>query len=102
MSAALEKSLDDIISSSRNAKKAASKRKPVGRASSKSKTSVTVAGKGTGKAQKKNTLAGTNGKVAKVSVPKAALSPSIDVSQATKVVAHGLPTDLKQDVVKVC
>lgn len=101
MSTALEKSLDDIISSSRKARKVNNKKKVVGK-STTAKTAGKTAGKGTGKAQKKNTLANKNGKSAKTAVPRKAIASTLDVSHATKVVAHNLPTDLKQDVVKVC
>lgn len=81
MSAALDKSLDDIISSTRRAKKVAAKKKPVG--------------KGIGKPQKKPIVA------IKKTKP-APSSPAVDLTYATKVVAHGLPRDLKQDNIKVC
>lgn len=100
MSSALEKSLDDIISSSKKARKVNNKKKVVGRTTAK--TAGKTIGKGTGKAQKKTVLANKNGKPAKTSVPRKAIASTLDVSHATKVVAHNLPTDLKQDVVKVC
>lgn len=84
MSAALDKSLDDIISSTKRAKKVASKKKPVG--------------KGIGKAQKKPIVSFKKDKPA----PKPVALPGVDLSYATKVVAHGLPRDLKQDNIKVC
>lgn len=86
MSAALDKSLDDIISSTRKAKKVAAKKKTVGKA----------VGKGVGKAQKKQTI---SFKKEKPTTNKVA---SVDYTYATKVVANGLPRDLKQDNVKVC
>lgn len=85
MSAALDKSLDDIISSTRKAKKVAAKKKAVG--------------KGVGKVQQKQAVSFKKDKpVAK----KAAAAPRVDLSYATKVVAQGLPRDLKQQNVKVC
>lgn len=100
MSAALEKSLDDIISSSRKAKKVANKKKVVGKTTAK--TAGKVSGKGTGKAQKKTAPASKNGRSNQTALSKKIVVPSLDLSHATKVVAHGLPTDLKHDVVKVC
>lgn len=96
MSTALEKSLDDIISSSRKARKVASKQK-TGKT-----TAAKAVGKVTGKAQKKSAVVAKSGKTAKPTLLKSAAAPAIDLSAATKVVAHGLPMDLKQDVVKVC
>lgn len=100
MSTALEKSLDDIISSSKKARKVNNKKKVVGKTTAK--TAGKTVGKGTGKAQKKNVLANKSGKPAKTAVSRKAIASTLDVSHATKVVAHNLPTDLKQDVVKVC
>lgn len=91
MSTALDKSLDDIISSSRKTKKVqANRKKTVGKA----------VGKGVGKAQKKQPVV-TFKKSKPAAAPKAA-TPAIDLTYATKVVAHGLPRDLKQENVKVC
>lgn len=84
MSAALDKSLDDIISSTRKAKKVANKKKAVG--------------KGVGKVQKKQVVSFKKDKPA----TKKAAAPAVDLSDATKVVAQGLPRDLKQQNVKVC
>lgn len=100
MSTALEKSLDDIISSSRKARKVASKQK-TGKTTGKT-TAAKAVGKVTGKAQKKSAVVAKSGKTAKPTLVKSAAAPAIDLSAATKVVAHGLPMDLKQDVVKVC
>lgn len=83
MSAALDKSLDDIISSTRKAKKVINKKKPVG--------------KGVGKAQKKPIVSFKKDKPA----PRPATA-GVDLTYATKVVAHGLPKDLKQENIKVC
>ncbi|KAF7581525.1 putative RNA annealing protein [Clavispora lusitaniae] len=89
MSTALDKSLDDIISSSRKTKKVqANRKKTVGKA----------VGKGVGKAQKKQPVV-TFKKSKPAAAPKAA-TPAIDLTYATKVVAHGLPRDLKQENVK--
>lgn len=97
MSASLEQSLDDIISSTRKAKKVVAKKKQPGKTAVK--TAGKQLGKGVGKAQKKTNA---NVRAAKPVGPRKAAGTTLDVSQATKVVAHGLPTDLKQDVVKVC
>lgn len=83
MSAALDKTLDDIISSTRKAKKVATKKKAVG--------------KGVGKVQKKQQVVSF-----KKAKPAPAKPAALDLSYATKVVAHGLPRDLKQDAIKVC
>lgn len=84
MSAALDKSLDDIISSTRKAKKAAAKK---------------TVGKGIGKAPKKQVVSFKKDKPAPKKTPAA---PAVDLTYATKVVAQGLPRDLKQDNIKVC
>lgn len=99
MSAALEKSLDDIIASSRKAKKATNKKKVVGR-SVTAKTSGKIAGKTGGRTQKKGAIVAKTTKSAKV--PKKTVAPTMDLKQATKVVAHGLPVDLKLDTIRVC
>lgn len=87
MSTALDKSLDDIISSTRKTKKATAAKKK-------------VVGKGVGKAQKKPQAVSFK-KNKPVAAPKVA-APEIDLTYATKVVAQGLPRDLKQENVKVC
>lgn len=84
MSAALDKSLDDIIASTRKAKKVAAKKKTVG--------------KGVGKVNKKSVVTFKKAQPPAKKVP----SPSLDLTYATKVVAQGLPRDLKQENVKVC
>lgn len=84
MSAALDKTLDDIISSTRKTKKVAPKKK--------------VVGKGVGKVQKKQQIVSFK----KAAKPAPAPRQALDVSYASKVVAHGLPRDLKQDAIKVC
>lgn len=98
MSAALEKSLDDIIASSRKAKKVTNKKKVAGRTVT-SKTSGKIAGKTGGRNQKKGAIVAKN---AKTPLPKKAGAPTMDLKQATKVVAHGLPVDLKVDTIRVC
>lgn len=57
-----------------------------------------VAGKGVGKAQKKPAVSFKKEKPA----PKPAAAAAVDLTYATKVVAHGLPRDLKQENIKVC
>ncbi|KAK6461467.1 hypothetical protein DFJ63DRAFT_183624 [Scheffersomyces coipomensis] len=89
---ALDKSLDDIISSSKTARRPGKK---FGR-------SVTTK---TNKVGKKVGGANTKAKKAivanfKKSEPVATLSSAIDTSYATKVVASNLPKDLKQENVK--
>lgn len=83
MSASLDKSLDDIISSAKRAKRAP-KGKAVGKA----------VGKGVGKAKKPAAVS--------FKKEKAQTAPAFDISYATKVMAHGLPRDIKGDAVKVC
>lgn len=84
MSTVLDKSLDEIIST-RKSKKPQGKKKPVG--------------KGVGKVQKKQQPVSFQ-KVAKKVAPQP--KPTLDLTYATKVVAQGLPRDLKQDAIKVC
>ncbi|PIS54363.1 hypothetical protein CJI97_004066 [Candidozyma auris] len=81
MSSILDKSLDDIIST-RKSQRSQGKKKAVG--------------KGTGKAQKKETVSFK--KAAKKVAPQP--KPALDLTYATKVVAQGLPRDLKQDAIK--
>lgn len=90
MSATLDKSLDEIISSTRKAKKAVTKKKTVG--------------KGIGKAKKLPIVSFKKDKPAatKASAKAGAAAPVVDFSYATKVVVHGLPRDLRQENVKVC
>ncbi len=83
----LDKSLDDIISTSRKSIK--SKRLNRG---------------GNGKVGKK---IGASNKKPIVSFKKSApaapkKSTAVDVSYATKVVVYGLPRDIKLDAIKVC
>ncbi|KAJ8145654.1 hypothetical protein METSCH_D01540 [Metschnikowia aff. pulcherrima] len=88
MSTALDKSLDDIISSSRKARKVANNKKK-------------TVGKGVGKAQRKPAVAVK--KAQKPATPRsAAVVAGVDLTYATKVVAHGLPKDLRQENIKVC
>ncbi|PSK37634.1 hypothetical protein C7M61_003341 [Candidozyma pseudohaemuli] len=81
MSTILDKSLDDIISTRRT-------KKPQGKKK--------VVGKGVGKVQKKQPVSFQ--KVAKKVAPQP--KPALDLTYATKVVAQGLPRDLKQDAIK--
>ncbi|GEQ72050.1 hypothetical protein JCM33374_g5736 [Metschnikowia sp. JCM 33374] len=90
MSTALDKSLDDIISSSRKARRVANNKKK-------------TAGKGVGKAQKKAPVA--TKKAPKQATKQASARPvavvsAVDLTYATKVVAHGLPKDLRQENIK--
>lgn len=85
MSTILDKSLDDIIST-RRTKKPQGKKKAVG--------------KGVGKVQKKQQPVSFQKVAKKVAVPQP--KQSLDLTYATKVVAQGLPRDLKQDAIKVC
>lgn len=87
MSASLDKSLDDIISSSKPKKFPARKAK---------------VGKKVGAIKKKPAVA------IKKSVPKPVLkalqkkADTVDLSYATKVVVQGLPKDIKQEGIRVC
>lgn len=91
MSTALDKSLDDIISSSRRARKVANNKKK-------------TAGKGVGKAQKKTPVAAkkTQKQAARPAARPSSVVGAVDLTYATKVVAHGLPKDLRQENIKVC
>lgn len=81
--ASLDKSLDDIISSTRgkrfSGKKKIVGKKQVNKTTLKPKTFQKLANKATARA-----------------------STLLDSSYATKVVVYGLPKDLKQDSIKVC
>lgn len=94
MSAALDKSLDDIISSLKKARPA---KKVVAK---KSKPGITK------NIRKKVVPKSNNNKKPVVSFKKpAAPAPAantLDASYATKVVVHGLPKDIKLDAIKVC
>lgn len=86
MSASLDKSLDDIISSSKTKKFPARKAK---------------VGKKVGAIKKKAPV------TIKKSVPKPVLkalqkNDTVDLSYATKVVVQGLPKDIKQEGIRVC
>lgn len=93
MSASLDKSLDDIISSN---KKTFKSKRP----------GAKFGAKGGNRVGKK--IGGTNNKkpIAKFNRPAAAAAvaavPTIDLSYATKVNVSGLPKDLKHDNIKVC
>lgn len=82
MSASLDKSLDDIISSNKKTSKVRATKK------------TAKVGKKVGSANKKAIVS------FKKPAPKAA--PVLDLSYATKVVAQGLPKDIKQDGIRVC
>lgn len=83
MSATLDKSLDDIIKSSKPKKVLNKKRE-----------APSKVGKAVGKKPKA------------ASKPKPVVQTEnrnvIDVSYATKVMVYGLPRDIKQDAIKVC
>lgn len=84
MSALLDKSLDEILSSSKKVNRRKTNRvgkKPVAKAALAKKTP-------TGPAKKP------------VVFPKS--KPVVDTSYATKVIVHNLPKDIKQDAIKVC
>ena len=94
MSASLDKSLDDIISSN---KKSFKSKRP----------GAKFGAKGGNRVGKK--IGGTNNNkkpIAKFNKPAAAAAaaavPAIDLSYATKVNVSGLPKDLKHDNIKVC
>lgn len=81
----LDKSLDDIISSTRKAKRATR----VGKVGKTTKT-----GKKVGSANKKP--------IVSFKKPAVAEKPQLDLSYATKVVVSGLPKDIRADAIKVC
>ena len=81
-----DKSLDDIISSSRKSIKSR-------RATRVGKVAKT--GKSVGSASKKPIVSFKKS----TPVPKTAL---VDLSYATKVVVSGLPKDIRADAIKVC
>ncbi|CDK29405.1 unnamed protein product [Kuraishia capsulata CBS 1993] len=84
MSAALEKSLDDIISASKKAApRRDNKKKAVG-----SKVAKAPVKKQPTKAAK--------------AAPAKARAPVLDVAAAEKVIVYGLPKDIKQDALRVC
>lgn len=88
MSAALDKSLDDIISSQKKARPA----------------KKVIARKGKAGISKRVATKPTHTKKP-VSFKKAAPAPSavsLDASLASKVVVQGLPKDIKMDAIKVC
>lgn len=91
MSAALDKSLDDIISSGKKTKIASKKRVAAARP-------ATRVGKKVGSAKKPVVAS----KKAAVAPNAAAIAKHLDLTYATKVVVHGLPRDIKQDAIKVC
>lgn len=82
----LDKSLDDIISSTK---------RPARKFARSTKTNKV--GKKVGAASKKTIVS-----FKKAAPAAAAAKVSVDLSYATKVVVSGLPKDLKQDNIKVC
>lgn len=94
----LDKSLDDIISTTRKSNPARKFGKP---------GKPTKVGKKVGASTKKPIVsfkkAGTAAAAAAFAAAKAKKQAStVDLSYATKVVVYNLPKDLKQDNVKVC
>lgn len=85
---ALDKSLDDIISTSKKPFK--------GKKFVNKKISTNKVGKKVGASNKKPIVS------FKKAAPAAKQEPSVDLSYATKVVVYGLPRDIKQDAIKVC
>lgn len=96
MSASLDKSLDDIISSS---KKTFKSRRPGAKVGAKSNQNKVGKKLTNGKAKKPATVSFNKPKAA---AAVAAAAPAIDLSYATKVNVTGLPRDLKHDNVRVC
>lgn len=92
MSTALDKSLDDIISSQKKARPA----KKVVAKKSKPGISKNISKKATPKSNKKPVVS-----FKKPAAPAPAAT-TLDASYATKVVVHGLPKDIKLDAIKVC
>lgn len=85
MSTALDRTLDEIISTKRKTQKKGAK-KLAAKTPAKS-------GKGVGKVQKKQIVSFNK---------PAPQAPVLDLTSATKVSVQGLPRDLKQDAIKVC
>ncbi|CAK9439448.1 uncharacterized protein LODBEIA_P35630 [Lodderomyces beijingensis] len=96
MSASLDKSLDDIISST---KKTFKSKRPDAKIGAGAKGNHNKVGKklttGAVKSRKPTTVSFN-----RPNAPKAAAAPEIDLSYATKVNVSGLPKDLKFDNVK--
>lgn len=103
MSASLDKSLDDIISSSRKSFKS---RRPGAKVGAKGGNQNRVGKKvGGGSNNKKNIVKfnkKSNAPAAPAAAAAAASSPAFDLSYATKVNVSNLPKDLKHDNIKVC
>ncbi|ODV95817.1 hypothetical protein PACTADRAFT_2125, partial [Pachysolen tannophilus NRRL Y-2460] len=79
MSAQLDRSLDEIISSSKQSKPKRFNKSKVGKSLNTKRSVVKINNKPTPKAPRQNV---------------------IDASYATKVVVYGLPKDIKQDAIK--
>lgn len=94
MSASLDKSLDDIISSSRKTFKS---RRPGAKVGAKGGNQNRV-GKKLGGSNNKKNIVKSNKKPAAAAAP----TPAFDLSYATKVNVSGLPRDLKHENIKVC
>ena len=92
MSASLDKSLDDIISSN---KKTFKSKRPGAKFGAKGGNRV---GKKIGGTNNNK----TNSQIQQTCCCYAAAVPAIDLSYATKVNVSGLPKDLKHDNIKVC
>lgn len=101
MSASLDKSLDDIISSSKKSFKSRRPSAKIGGArGNQNKVGKKLVGN---KTKKTATFKRPNGpKPAAASAAAAAAVPAFDLSYATKVNVTGLPKDLKQDNIRVC
>ena len=101
MSASLDKSLDDIISSSKKSFKSRRPGAKIGGArGNQNKVGKKLVGN---KTKKVATFKRPNGpKPSTASAAAAAAVPAFDLSYATKVNVTGLPKDLKQDNVRVC
>ena len=87
MSSALDKSLDDIISSQKKINKA----KVVKKTANKQKAAGIT-----------KKTASTKKPVVVFKKPAAPSTSTFDLTAATKVVVHGLPKDIKIDAIKVC
>ncbi|CAD1812160.1 RNA recognition motif family protein [Candida parapsilosis] len=99
MSASLDKSLDDIISSS---KKSFKSRRPGAKIGGGAKGNQNKVGKKLvgNKTKKTATFKRPNGPKPAAAAAAAAAVPAFDLSYATKVNVTGLPKDLKQDNIR--
>lgn len=99
MSASLDKSLDDIISSSKKSFKSRRPSAKIGGArGNQNKVGKKLVGN---KTKKTATFKRPNGPKTAAAAAAAAV-PAFDLSYATKVNVTGLPKDLKQDNIRVC